>query len=388
MTNRLPLLLLVGLLVRLAPAQAITIDGQLDPEYGSALSTQTTQTAFGDTPPGYNPISPLTMAIGSELDGAHGFVSGGTLYLFFSGNLRSYVGEPLIAPDQLQIFVDCAPGGQNTLRADNPSVGPYVRLSQMAGLTFDSGFAPDFWLACEVDGSGPSQPFFAYYAELPTTGAGSGGTLGHADGGGTGTLTGGTNPFGIMASIDQRNRAGVDGGCGAADGSGVATGVEWAIPLTALGNPAGEIRVCALIARAGQPVLVSNQVLGPVPPGSCSLGAPGGVDFASIPGLQYFTLGAPLAVPVSLATRPAVQAVTWGAGREGTITFFLPRPGTAVLEMFDPTGRRVARHIVPGLAAGPHVSRIEAAVPPASGVYFLRLREDAEGVSRSFAIAR
>ena len=388
MTNRLASLLVVSLLARGVAAHATTIDGQRDPEYGPALSTQTTQTSLGDTPPGYNPFSPLTMAIGSELDGAHGFVSGSTLRLFFSGNLRSYVGEPLIAPDQLQIYVDCAPGGQNTLRADNPSVGPYLRLDQMAGLTFDSGFAPDYWLACEVDGSGPSQPFFAYYAELPTTGGGSGGTLGHADGGGTGTLTGGTNPFGIMASIDQTNRAGVDGGCGAAGGSGVTTGVEWAVPLAALGNPTGEIRVCALIARAGQPVQVSNQVLGPVPPGSCSLGAPVGIDFTSIPGLQYFSLGLPAAAPAPLAARLVLHEVAWGPGREGTVTFSLPRPGTAVLEVFDPAGRRIARRVADGLTAGPHVSRIVAAVPPASGVYFLGLRGNGEGVSRSFVIAR
>ena len=85
MTNRLASLLVVSLLARGVAAHATTIDGQRDPEYGPALGTQTTQTSLGDTPPGYNPFSPLTMAIGSELDGAHGFVSGSTLYLFSDG---------------------------------------------------------------------------------------------------------------------------------------------------------------------------------------------------------------------------------------------------------------------------------------------------------------
>src|SRR5204862_2686654 len=115
MTNRLASLLVVSLLARGVAAHATTIDGQRDPEYGPALSTQTTQTSLGDTPPGYNPFSPLTMAIGSELDGAHGFVSGSTLRLFFSGNLRSYVGAPRITRNfQPPVGVPAAPWAMPT----------------------------------------------------------------------------------------------------------------------------------------------------------------------------------------------------------------------------------------------------------------------------------
>src|SRR5206468_1014241 len=123
--------------------------------------------------------------------GAFAFVSNGTLHLFFSGNIRSYFGEPLEFPDQLQIFVDCAPGGQNKLASDNPDVGNYL---SMTGLTFDSDFSPDYWLACQVEATG-AQPFFAYFADLPSGGGGSGHLLGRTDGGGTGTLSGGVNPF-------------------------------------------------------------------------------------------------------------------------------------------------------------------------------------------------
>lgn len=74
--------------------------------------------------------------------------------------------------------------------------------------------------------------------------------LGRTGGGGPGPLSGGTNPFGVLCSIYQTNRAGVTAGCVGSSGTSVTTGIEWAIPLAALGNPSGPIRICALIARA------------------------------------------------------------------------------------------------------------------------------------------
>lgn len=71
------------------------------------------------------------------------------------------------------------------------------------------------------------------------------------------------------------------------------TGIEWAIPLAALGNPPGAIQACALIARPGVDAgQVSNQVLGPVPEGTCALGAANLVSFESVPGAQYFVIDA------------------------------------------------------------------------------------------------
>jgi hypothetical protein len=47
----------------------------------------------------------------------------------------------------------------------------------------------------------------------------------------------------------------------------VATGVEWAIPPAALGNPSGCVEVCALIKLSDAfNAHVANQVLGPLPP--------------------------------------------------------------------------------------------------------------------------
>jgi hypothetical protein len=55
------------------PAAAVTVDGQLDPDYGVALSTQTTQTSLGDMVTGFETYA-------SELDGAFGCVEGGVLH--------------------------------------------------------------------------------------------------------------------------------------------------------------------------------------------------------------------------------------------------------------------------------------------------------------------
>ena len=131
--------------------------------------------------------------------------------------------------------------------------------------------------------------FRAYAATLPEGGGGTGALLGESDGGPPGTLSGGTNPYGVLAACNPANAAGVTQGCDGASGAGVLTGMEWSIPLEAIGSPSGPIRVCAFIAFEYG---VSNQVLGPVPPGTCALGSPGSVDFSVIPGEQFFTLDA------------------------------------------------------------------------------------------------
>ena len=73
------------------PASAATIDGALDGEYGLPLSTQITQTGFGDT--SFGPI----WQEGSELDQGFAYVEGGTLFLLFTGNLQPFASEPLNA---------------------------------------------------------------------------------------------------------------------------------------------------------------------------------------------------------------------------------------------------------------------------------------------------
>ncbi len=79
------------------------------------------------------------------------------------------------------------------------------------------------------------------------------------------------------------------------------SGIEWAIPLAAIGNPTGDIEVCAFTGGGLQGPGLGNQVLGPVPPGTCALGNPATVNFGAIPGPQFFTVinGATPTLPLS-----------------------------------------------------------------------------------------
>ncbi len=273
----------------------VVVDGNLDATYGPSVSTQTTQTQFGD-----NGLGQQDYANGSELDGAYGVVYCSTLYLFIAGNLESNFNK-------LEIFFDTQAGGQNQLRGDNANVD-FNGLNRMGadptgpGLKFDPGFEADYYLTC--GGGGGPYNLYCNYATLPTGGAGSGNYLGAASAG-NGTLSGGTNPDGIQMTIINSNTGGVSGGCSASSGAGVLNGIEVAIPLSALGNPTGCFTVCAFVNGGGHDY-VSNQVLGPLVPGTCNLGEPRVVDFGQQPGNQYFS--------ICPQTTPA-KAATWGTLR-------------------------------------------------------------------------
>jgi hypothetical protein len=285
----LPALCALALLASSAPAAVL--DGRLDPDYGPPLALQSTQTSMGKSNPGFGGPDSTSSSFGSELDGAYGFVAGGALHLFIAGNVLASLGE-FDHRAQLHLFVDSRPGGQHQLRGDNADAGywPDSRLNTLAGLTFDSGFAADWWLDVVVL-DGPN-PVHAYAAELLDGGGGSGGFLGSAPAAGPGILTGGTNPFGIRLSADDSNSKGVSAGCGGATGAETATrGFEWDIPLAALGNPAGAMRICAFVGGVYNSPGLGDQVLGSAPPGTCFLGPPAGVDFSALAGDQFFVVG-------------------------------------------------------------------------------------------------
>lgn len=257
-----------------APAMAtIAVDGTAEGTYGAALSVQTLQTQFGD-----NNLGVVDYANGSELDAAYATIKGGNLYLTLAGNLESNFNK-------LEIFIDSRAGaGQNQLRSDNPDVD-FNGLNRMAGLTFDTGFAPDYWLS--VTGGGGPYQMYTNFAELLTGGGGSGGYLGQTGAVSDGTLGGGSNPFGILGTINNINTGGVSGGTGPSSGAGVTTGVEFCIPLAAIGDPTGPICISAFINGGGHDYL-ANQVLGPLPDGTGNLGEPSLVNFNDHAGDQYF----------------------------------------------------------------------------------------------------
>lgn len=278
-----------AVLAAAAGASAQVIDGTADASYGPALAVQNTQTGFGDSN-----LGQVNFANGSELDGLFGYISGGNLNLVLTGNLESNYNK-------LELFFDTRAGGQNQLRGDNPNVS-FNGLNRMGddgsgnGLRFDTGFGADFWFsATGGDAGGGNYGFFVDYSEILT---GGGGSNGYFVGGnnGQGALSGGNNPFGVQVAINNSNVAGVTGGNGLASGAGVITGVEFSIPLSALGDPTGPIAVCAFVNGSGHDY-VSNQVLGGIGGGD-NLADPRNVNFSQIAGDQFVVV---VPAPASLA---------------------------------------------------------------------------------------
>jgi len=302
--SRVALLTLAVALAAGAPVSAITLDGRLDPEYGPALGVQTTATSSID-----NLLGDLANSDGSELDALHATIADGVLYVFLAGNQLAQPNrsDPGFFADVVHLFFDTRPGGQHTLRPDNFDVGPYPGyhvLQGMAGLTFETDFAADWWLGEQV--CDPSLLFrppslLAWRAELLDAGGGAGEFLGQTDAGPTVGLTGGTNPLGVAAAFDNSNVAGVPHGCDAASGAGVTTGVEWAIPLAALGDPPSCIRVVALVTYMGG-YTGPNQALPPLPTGLCQGISPySALDLGAQAGEQVFTI-CPTGVPAARST--------------------------------------------------------------------------------------
>lgn len=260
--------------------------------YGPALAVQDTSTGFGDATLGRPDV-----CNGSELDAVHGVVYQGTLYLVLAGNLETN-------GNQLELFFDTRTGGQNRLLATNPGP-PGAKLLRMSddgsgnGLTFQSGFAADFWVSIECFGDPVA--INVDYAELYVS-AGSPGVYYFCGTGADkcntsgGALNGGDSGApAILCTVDNSNVQGVIGGFGIDDGSGVLTGIELAIPLSAIGNPSGAFTVTAFI-NGQQHDWVSNQVLwglaGLVPDNP---GEPRNVNFQTL----AFGIQVPFTVPAA-----------------------------------------------------------------------------------------
>jgi hypothetical protein len=281
MSKNLAIAALAASVSSFAFAGSITMDGQLDAAYGSAISVQNTQTQFGNSN-----LGSLSFANGSELDVAYGFVDAqGYLRIFIGGNLESNFNK-------FELFIDYTAGGQNKLRGDNPDVD-FNGLNRMGddgsgnGLTFDAGFEADFYLTLTC-GNSPLATF-ANTSEVLTNGGGSGGFIGSGSSG-TSILSGNND---TLIALDNSNTGGVDSGAGSASGAGVTTGIEIAIPLDLLpGYADGDIKVTAFINGGGHD-FVSNQVLGGIGGGG-NLGEPRFVNFSAISGDQFFVIPGPV----------------------------------------------------------------------------------------------
>ena len=372
-----------GLLPVASPLFAYTIDGQLDPEYGAPTLVQTLQTELNQGQiTGDNNLGNLVFANGSELDAAWTSISGDTLHLFVAGNLALVLnqqGNATIA-HLLDLFVDTMPGGFGSL-----AVGPGHPLN---GFTFDTGFEPDYWFEFRGDGNQNGIDWRASRGVLPPGGTGEPVLLGFTSAGPPGTLLGGTNPHGVRVTIDNRNTAGVTFGCNASSGAGVTQGIEWSIPLAAIGNPEGCIRITAIVRTSGavnSPV--SNQVLAPMPNGTCSPGPASSVNLANHAGDQFFEVcPTPTGVPDDPAGSGWSLALL-GAnplrGETVRLAFGLPEAGApARLSVHDARGRAVRSLVLSGSSGVAEVS-VRGLAP---GIYWARVSLAGRTLARPFAL--
>ncbi len=142
---------------------APVLDGTLDAYYGAPIWVQNTQTGFGDSS-----LATVDYANGSEIDAVYGKIATADygdgpqayLFLFVAGNVETNF-------NRLNLFFDTGgAGGQNQLIANPGADG----LANMTGMTFDTGFAANYYMDFRCGGS----PFgiYADFAKLNPVGGG------------------------------------------------------------------------------------------------------------------------------------------------------------------------------------------------------------------------
>lgn len=258
--------LTVGLCTSFAGAAPVvngTISG--GDAYGPALAVQTTQTQFGDNL--------------SEWNAAYGVISGGRLYLGFTGNVEANFNK-------FEIFIDSKAGGQSVFDSSgNDNAGA------MDGMRFDDGFTADYHVIARRGFSGVNR-FDLDFANLQAQSASGYGDLfgnGTVGVGATGT---GVNASPINVAYNNDNVAGVLGGTGAANQAAalaVTTGLELSFDLADLGYTGGPIRVFAFQNNQDHN-FASNQLLPGLITPQGNLGGNGMGGFTgSLNGLNFNT---------------------------------------------------------------------------------------------------
>jgi glycosidase len=261
----------------------VTVDGTLNPSegYGNPVAVQTVNTGFGD-----NTSSNGASSGGSELDAVYAIATNGYLYLFIAGNVQNN-------GNNIDVFIAGGQSGSQHILEIGGSPGE----AAMNGSTFCAGFNPNLMLTFIVSNTTLSVD------EVVLSGAsGVESSLGSIP------LIGGVGnnqdlPGGFQVGFNDLNTAGVNGNSGTAANQtaakAVTTGLELAIPLSALGNPTNSIEVLVGLNGSGFAYL-SNQFLPGLAVGTGNLGANGGgaFNFGSTTG-EYFT------APVSASAEEA-----------------------------------------------------------------------------------
>lgn len=248
------------------PPQPQVIDGRdipADLGLGTLVATQDNETGMGDNV--------------SELNQLFVTADSDSLQVGITGNLEQN-GTALI------LFVDSRTGGQNTLdTAGFPP--PPGGMPGLDGLTFDTGFAPDFAIYANSPGG-------TLYVDLYELDAAGGGTKRYIGNGtvndGDAFLNGGNNPNGMLVALDNTNTAGITD-VDVTPAATATTGFEMDLPYADLGlaSQSGTIKVLAVLVYGDGEL--GNQFLPGLGGGFTNLGATP-LDLAAYPGRQYATV--------------------------------------------------------------------------------------------------
>lgn len=274
-THVLTGLSIATLAIGMASVQAQNLNGTVNNAfYGAPLAVQTINTSFGNA-------TGSDSTGGSELDAAYGTISGGNLYLFLAGNFENN-------GNHLNLFIAGGAAGQNTLSTTGGT------LASMNGSTFSPGFSATFAFDMN-DYQG------TLYSEEYNLVANTGGYVGSLGNSGTGIYAGSSG--GVSSLYLNNNHASTMGAAGTAlsgatSGANTLTGLEYVVPLSAIGYTGGSIMVLADINGGGDGYL-SNQFLPGLPVGTGSLGT-STFDFSGTSG-EYFTVPVPEPTTLALA---------------------------------------------------------------------------------------
>lgn len=251
-------------------AEIVLLDGTRDDAYGDADVVQTIETGFGNN--------------FSELNAAYTQIQDDKLFLFIAGNVEANFNK-------LEIFIDSSEAVTSNVftSAGNDGAG------NMDGMTFDAEFAPDYHFIIrrgesrvDVDFADLATGEYAYFRDAFDNVMEGNALLGvdHVD-----TSTFATLPLGLGVAYDNSNTMGVGGTAGAeadqAAAAAVITGLELCLPKDVLGDPTKPIKIM-VFQNNGDHGFLSNQVLGGLPLGTENLGGPGGLDFSTFEGDQFF----------------------------------------------------------------------------------------------------
>jgi len=218
--------------------------------------------------------TPLATSIGGPAGSSFGSANNLSALNILSSQDYIFCGiaGSLNSTNRILLFIDCQPGGYNSLSGwtnrtgGYPNGTPYHAMENLnSGITFDPGFEPDYILGIN-DVAGTDTYFDLYNMQA--------------------------NTQLFIGSANTSSLIGYAANSGVNDNS---KGFEFAIPRAALGNPTGTIKVFTMITNepgfSGNYTLLSNQFLTHAEPGANDYGM-GGVTFGA-------ALPDPVSVPLS-----------------------------------------------------------------------------------------